>query len=309
MGKIISIANMKGGVGKTTLAVHLALAYAQSGATTGQAPLRVLVVDLDAQANASFWLCGDSALTDLIEGGKTIDAFLEDSLLFSMKRPLLDFAHDVWSVSENGHALSVIPSSPELRLVERELIYFLSEGKRNLREIEADLGERFARELEALRTRFDIIVFDTAPGISALTEAALRASDIILVPTIPDFISNLGLEAFCRSVWKNNCAHSRSSVPWVVANMVKETTHHAIMLSEMRSEAGAVDAGFGMLRTEIPNSLAIEEGGGLAGVAQGRTSLKVDEFVAAQFDALAHEVSLIIDAAQQEQIDARRAAG
>ncbi len=305
-GKIISVANMKGGVGKTTLAVHLSLAYAN--AMPGQPPLRVLLVDLDAQANASFWLCGDLALTELIEGGKTIDAFLEDSLLFSMKRPLLEFAYDVWSENNGARRLSVIPSSPELRLVERELIYFLSEGKRNLREIEADLGERFAIELEALRNNFDLVLFDTAPGISALTEAALRASDFILVPTIPDFISNLGLEAFCRSVWKNNRDQSRSKMPWVVANMVRETSHHAIMLSEMRSEAAAADAGFGMLRAEIPSCLAIEEGGGLSGVSQGQIAVPSDDVVAAPFRLVAQEIMQILDSAHQEMADARRAA-
>lgn len=306
-GKIISIANMKGGVGKTTLAVCLALSYAKK--IHGHAAPRVLLVDLDAQANASFWLCGDSVLTELIEGGKTIDAFLEDTLLFSMKRPLLDFLHDVWEEGPNGRRLSVIPSSPELRLVERELIYFLSEGKRSLREIEAELGERFAHELDALRCRFDIILFDTAPGISALTEAALRASDMILVPTIPDFISNLGLEAFCRSVWKNNREGARSRLPHVVANMVKETSHHAIMLSEMRSEAGATDAGFCMLDTQIPNSLAIEESGGLAGISQDRTELQLDETAKAQFQALADEIWMMLEAVEQEPAHVRRAAG
>jgi chromosome partitioning protein len=256
--KVISVANMKGGVGKTTIAVALAHEFAKG--LDGKTKARVLLVDLDAQANASFWLCGDVALTDLIEKGKTIDAFLEDSIVFGKSCALKDYAHasTVGGGAESG--LHVIPSSPELRIVEREMINFLSRRKRNLMEVEKVVSELFLGQLQELKEGYDAIVFDSAPGISALTEAALRSSDIIIVPTIPDFISNLGLEAFCKSVWwANKEGTALQKTPWVVANMVEGSPHHQTMLQEMRAEAKADDAGFKMFAIEIPDMAWIEE--------------------------------------------------
>jgi chromosome partitioning protein len=251
--KIVSVANMKGGVGKTTIAVALAHAFANA-ADGGR---RVLLVDLDAQANASFWLCGDEALTEIIQAGKTIDAFLEDTIVLSQPRSLRDFVHPA-ARTDGAGSLSVIPCSPELRMIEREMIYFLSETRRGLKEVETLVGDVLRAQLAEIKHEYDFIVFDSAPGISALTEAALRASDVVVVPTVPDFISNLGLEAFCRSVWWPDAAEN-DRAPWVVANMVRETAHHRTMLREMRAEATSGDGGFRMFSAEIPSLAVIEE--------------------------------------------------
>lgn len=255
--KVVSISNMKGGVGKTTLAVALAHEFAKG--VDGAQPARVLVVDLDAQANASFWICGDQELTTLIEQGKTLEAFLEDAVVFEKPVALKDY---VFPVDEaKAGAVSVIPTSPELRLIEREMIVFLSRRRRNLLEVERVVADVLDAQLKELRARFDYILFDTAPGISALTESALRSSDVVVVPTVPDFISNLGLEAFCKNVfWSpNNAGESSERRPWVVANMVKATPHHRAMLEEMRLEAASPEGGFNMFSIEIPDMPWIEE--------------------------------------------------
>jgi cellulose biosynthesis protein BcsQ len=252
--KVISVSNMKGGVGKTTIAVSLAREFAKRGAGA-----KVLIVDLDAQANASFWVCGDEALTSLIERGKTIDAFLEDRIVFEKKAALKDYVYALPASGERG-AISVIPSSPELRLVEREMIVFLSRRRRNLLEVERVVSELFDEQMAELVSAYDYIVFDSAPGISALTEAALRSSDVIVVPTVPDFISNLGLEAFCKTVcWSQKKGEQERKRPWVVANMVKDSPHQQMMLREMRAEAETPEGGFNMFKIEIPSEPWIEE--------------------------------------------------
>ncbi|MBI1187040.1 MAG: AAA family ATPase [Alphaproteobacteria bacterium] len=292
-GKVISIANMKGGVGKTTITVGLAHAFA--GENAAAKAMRILVIDLDAQANASFWFCGDQKLTELIESGRTMDAFLEDAVVLNQKRSLSDYAHVLARASARGD-LAVIPCSPELRLIEREMTYFLSERRASLKEVENVVAELLVSELGALKEKYDLIIFDTAPGISALTEAALRASDVVIVPTVPDFISNLGLEAFCRSVWWAN--HSGSELqrtPWVAANMVKDTKHHAAMLAEMRAESQAEDAGFKMFRIEIPCSEEIEEAGARVREAEGAAAAAFDPGASLLFAAFAKEIADIIN--------------
>ena len=281
MAKLISIANMKGGVGKTTTSVALAKAFA-----TAEGGGNALLVDLDAQANASFWVCGDAALTALIEKGETIDAFLEDAVVFGKPVALKDYIHP----AVNGPAnLSVIPSSPWLRVIERELIVFLSRRQRSLLEVERVVSDLFNAQVREIAPSFDFVIFDTAPGMSALNEAALRASDLIVIPTVPDFISNLGLEAFCKTVHWSNKEGMRK--PWVVANMVKGTVHHRLMLEEMRAEAAADDGGYKMFETQVPNETWIEEA---ASDAEGEGARKLTGAEGNPFSALAAEIRQIL---------------
>jgi cellulose biosynthesis protein BcsQ len=279
--KVISVANMKGGVGKTTISVAVAQSLAKGQGA--RKPAKVLVIDLDAQANASFWLCGHAALTKQIDTGKAIDSFLEDSVVFGKAPSLQDIVHPAKALSDK---LFVAPSSPNLRLIERELIVFLSRRHRNLMEVERVVSDLLEQQLAQLRNSYDVIIFDTAPGISALTEAALRLSHLMIVPTVPDYVSNLGLLSFCRSVaWSsNNVAAASKRLPWVVANKVKQTRHHQLMLQQMRAEAGPE---FNVLKTEVPSSPEIDE---VASDLDMDGKLAFDVAGAEVFSALASEV-------------------
>ena len=73
--KIITVVNMKGGVGKTTTVIALAETLAAMDKAT------VLVVDLDTQASASYSIVGDQILTDLIQDNRTVDAYFDASLI------------------------------------------------------------------------------------------------------------------------------------------------------------------------------------------------------------------------------------
>jgi chromosome partitioning protein len=289
---------MKGGVGKTTVSVALAQALAAGGKNRRAA--RVLVIDLDAQANASFWLCGQASLTAHIEQGKTIDTFLEDAVVFGKEVSLKDCVRPAKALADR---LFVAPSSPHLRIIERELIVFLSRRHRNLLEVERVASDLLEQELQRLSTSYDVIIFDTAPGISALTEAALRLSHVVMVPTVPDYVSNLGLLSFCRTVgWSSNQLDpAPRRLPWVIANKVKKTKHHQLMLQEMRDAATGADREFQMFRTEIPSSPRNDE---IASGLDMDGELNFDSQGAEVFSVLASEV---FDLA--EQMSAARSPG
>ncbi len=185
-GHVIAVVNMKGGVGKSTLVVSLS----ETLAAIDQAP--VLVADLDAQATASYCLAGDELLTSLIEDEKTVEVYFEAGLVKGHRKQLDPFiCSHVSEVTHLGNNLdvSLLASSYGLRITEREIIYSLTQQGFGLSGVEGQTKKLLAEDLERLRTRYRYIIFDCAPGISAFTTAAVALADLVLVPTIPDFLS------------------------------------------------------------------------------------------------------------------------
>jgi len=258
--KVIAVANMKGGVGKTTTVVGLAETFAAVGIDGRKQ--NVLVVDLDAQASASYCIAGDETLDKLIRDHRTVEVFLRDSILHRERVRLADFVRpQASSLAGEDHellSLSLVAASPELRYVEREIIYGLTKSGYALEAIEGQVRELILHEIEILRKRYDVIIFDCPPGISAFTEAVLKASDLIIAPVIPDKLSTLGLAAFCNRVLaapRADLAGLRQ--PWVLANRVQKTTVQQETLANMRKAAAAHNSAFRMFETIVPQSAAL----------------------------------------------------
>jgi cellulose biosynthesis protein BcsQ len=247
---IITVANMKGGVGKTFTVLALARAFAAG--EYGGFPLRVLVIDLDAQANASFLLCGDLALADLIEQGLTADAFLEDALISGQVRNLMDYVLDLRWGPPASVGPWIIPASPGLRKAEHELISFMARDRRSLLEVEQAIIDALGAHIALLKDQFDIILIDSSPGVTAFTQTALAAADLVIAPTVPSFIASLGLESFCKTVIDARVTARQAPLPYVVANRVRPTAHHGAVLAELRAEAGGEEPGFAMFAVEVP---------------------------------------------------------
>jgi chromosome partitioning protein len=102
----------------------------------------------------------------------------------------------------NQLRISLLPCGPELRIVEREIVYSLTKKRYNMTAIEGQMGKLFEQQFLPLNLKYDYVIFDCPPGILPLSEVAIRASDLVIVPTIADFISVYGLNAFHYILWQ-----------------------------------------------------------------------------------------------------------
>lgn len=260
--KIIAVANMKGGVGKTATVVSLAEALAASGH-------RVLVIDLDAQANASVCIAGDAMLAILMARRATIEGFLEDQLLGKKKMSFADCVRS--NVSNVAHlnqqlAISLLPSSPELRRFEYRIIHDLTQIRMSWTDIVKGLSAVMSVQLKKARKDYDFILIDCAPGISVLTEVSIRLADLVIVPTIADFLSTFGLQQFCITLSDRGLANSMkkpSQLPHVLITRRRQVNVHAETAAKLRNEDTAEKPAFKMFETEIPETVAIANALGL----------------------------------------------
>ena len=255
---MIAVANMKGGVGKTTTVVSLAETFASL-----DPKCRVLVVDLDPQASASICIAGDELLAEMIEKGRTIDAHL--SLRLISKQPS-DLRRKIRTNLSNATLagepvyVALLPSGLYLRLLERELIYTLTKRRLSMEEINERLAAMFETDVEPLRDEYDFIIFDCPPGISPITEVALAAADLQIVPTIPDKISGYGLQSFCDSIAGAEATRAKR-LPRVLLTRVQSTlVQHKQTIAEITAAAARPDAYFDLMATRIPMSAKLASG-------------------------------------------------
>lgn len=181
----VSMINMKGGVGKTTLAFNLAwhASYKRN--------YKVLVVDLDPQANASQYLMGARAYLDYIRSDKGTVVNILEQFSPPMHGRLSPGSVSPTSVIQevrswnDGSRIHLIPSRLELSWTLKN-----PTSKDHL----------LARFLAEHAEDYDLIIIDCAPTESILTLSAYRASRFVLVPVKPEFLAAIGLPLLARSI-------------------------------------------------------------------------------------------------------------
>ena len=177
--RVISLLNMKGGVGKTTVAVNLAAHLARDHGK------RVLLADLDPQTNASLSLMPEQAWSAWAESHGTMADIFEVGP--EDRRRHAEGPRKIADCIVHG----VVPEIPTLDLLP---------GHLRLTFLDLDLASRPGRErllhrkLEKVAGDYDLIICDCPPNLQTATQNALYASDWYLVPMQPDFLSSVGLE-------------------------------------------------------------------------------------------------------------------
>ena len=247
-GKICAIVNMKGGVGKTTTTVSLAETLA------AKMKKSVLVADFDAQANTTFCLGGRTMMNDLLNRGMTIDAYL--GFIGWNERPpaLSESVHKGASLLEEKPDIDILASSPHLRFVERELQHRLAKKGYSERGVETQISKPITQGFDKLRRNYDYVLIDCAPGISVLNEVAVKMADMIVAPTIPDYISTLGLAALTKSALAQiKLDGDKVGELWVLATKVMDkNSQHQEFLELLKADAARKDAPFKMFESQIP---------------------------------------------------------
>lgn len=186
MAKRVSIINFKGGVGKTTLAFHLA-----TGLSRYHDEDRVLLIDMDHQSSLSILCLGPRAWEQAVEEERTVDEVFKP---FVGRRPELPHSELIVQNPigrENYATLDLVPAS--LRLDDTE-IDLTASHQGNAIQSEWNKRTLICRwlELAEVDDRYDYIIFDCPPATKIVSQNAIAASHGYIIPVVPEAVMERG---------------------------------------------------------------------------------------------------------------------
>lgn len=165
MGRVISIANQKGGVGKTTTAVNLASSFAALGK-------RVLLIDIDPQGNATSGLGIEKS---------SLRKTVYHALIAQVPLTLI-------AVDPGISNLRLIPANGDLSGAEVELVPMMARET------------RLRKAIEGVRDHHDFVFIDCPPSLGLLTVNALTAADAVLIPLQCEYFAMEGLSQLMNTI-------------------------------------------------------------------------------------------------------------
>lgn len=241
MAVVVSLINMKGGVGKTTIASQLAHAADSDG-------LRVLTIDLDPQSNLSQSILGPHRYVDHMRNNQpTVVQILEDYI------PAAGDDGGPRRIDLNGVILEGVGYGRDSHL---DLIPSRLELSRTLKN-PTGKERRLARGIAQVGENYDLVVIDCAPTESILTDVAYFASRYVIVPVKPEFMATIGLPLLARSVRDfvlENEDHELE-IAGLVLNEQSEYADNTEKATAIREvEASAVEYGWRIFDYQIPYS-------------------------------------------------------
>jgi len=222
MGRVITIANQKGGVGKTTTAVNLA-------ASLAAAERRTLLVDSDPQANATSGIGVErgSVTTSLY------DAMMDDASLESVIRRGINFP-----------ALDVVPATQDLVGAELELV---------------DRGRRetvMRRALDPVRHQYDFVLIDCPPSLGLITLNMLTAADAVLIPIQCEYYALEGLSQLLNTI---KVVQQNFNPDLAIDGVLLTMYDPRLNLSKQVAVEAQEYFGSKMFRTAIPRNVRLAE--------------------------------------------------
>lgn len=184
MGKIISIANQKGGVGKTTSTYNIAAALSLKGHS-------VLMIDMDIQCSLTHCCTLEKNIPGY-EGYGTSDLFENKIDPLDCCFPVMAFYPNInWEEPEKvkdkdweSVKLYIIPSSPKMAETQRDINMVGGISK----------FKTFRKNMETLKNTYDYIILDCLPTLDGLLTASLSASDGVIIPVKPEIMSYDGIK-------------------------------------------------------------------------------------------------------------------
>ena len=187
--KVVSIINHKGGVGKTTLTANLGAGLAARGK-------KVLLLDLDSQASLTISFFTQNEWADDLLPTKTIKHWYDNV--------------DNGAAMDSPEALVSTPQRVNRRLRHGTGVVHIIAAHRDLSELDTELAtrlsgnpEKFAMLHGRLRAalahkalaEYDVVLIDCAPNFGLIAKSAVAASDMLLIPTKPDYLSTNGIDS------------------------------------------------------------------------------------------------------------------
>lgn len=221
MSSVITVMNMKGGVGKTTVAMHLGGALAMYYLRPQEGPRKVLLIDYDPQFNLSqaFLPAADyfamekkrkHILSVLVDDGANLNPYTLQ-VPGNLKPPSVDSVSKNIYVYNDGSKLDLVPSTLDLMYVA------LGRADAQIAPIE----ERFKKFIDECRAKYDLIIIDCHPAGSIFTKTSLANSDHVLIPVVPQRYATRGIGLMMRFIQAKSAG--AGPTPHILFNLTSRT--------------------------------------------------------------------------------------